>query len=181
MKVINTKLSGCLILEPEVHEDSRGFFMESFNSTTFLKATGIEVNFVQDNHSQSTKGVLRGLHYQKLNPQGKLVRVSRGSVFDVAVDIRSNSQTYGSWVGIELSEFNKLQLWIPEGFAHGFISLTDDSEILYMVSSAYAGESEGTLPWNDPFHEIEWPIAPSILSDKDQKAKKWDDSYSIIL
>lgn len=171
MKVINTKLSGCLILEPEVHEDSRGFFMESFNSTAFLEATGIEVNFVQDNHSQSTKGVLRGLHYQKLNPQGKLVRVSRGSVFDVAVDIRSDSLTYGSWVGIELSEFNKLQLWIPEGFAHGFVVTSEIADFQYKCTNFYSPEDEGSIHWNDPDLGIAWPPNIDIsVSKKDSSA-----------
>lgn len=177
MKVTSTKLEGCLILEPEVYEDPRGFFMESFNAKTFRDVTGINVNFVQDNHSQSSKGVLRGLHYQKLNPQGKLVRVSRGSVFDVAVDIRTDSSTYGHWIGVELSESNNLQLWIPEGFAHGFLVTSEIADFQYKCTNYYLPEDEGSIHWKDPDLNIKWPSNLEIfVSKKDSKA----DSFKAI-
>ena len=171
MKVTSTKLDGCLILEPDVYDDPRGFFMESFNAKTFRDVTGINVNFVQDNHSQSSKGVLRGLHYQKLNPQGKLVRVSRGSVFDVAVDIRTDSSTYGHWIGVELSESNNLQLWIPEGFAHGFLVTSEIADFQYKCTNYYLPEDEGSIHWKDPDLNIKWPSNLEIfVSKKDSKA-----------
>ena len=177
MKVTSTKLDGCLILEPDVYEDPRGFFMESFNAKTFRDVTGINVNFVQDNHSQSSKGVLRGLHYQKLNPQAKLVRVSRGSVFDVAVDIRADSSTYGEWIGVELSESNNLQLWIPEGFAHGFLVTSEIADFQYKCSNYYLPEDEGSIHWKDPDLNIKWPSNLEIVvSKKDSKA----DSFKAI-
>jgi len=171
MKVTETKLSGCLILQPLVHEDSRGFFMESFNSNSFYELTGVRANFVQDNHSRSQKGVLRGLHYQKLSPQGKLVRVSQGSVFDVAVDIRPDSLTFGSWVGVELSEKNKLQLWIPEGFAHGFVVTSQTADFQYKCTNFYSPSDEGSIHWQDPDLNIAWPSNLDIsISEKDSKA-----------
>tara|TARA_B100001778_G_C18470739_1_gene575647 strand:+ start:332 stop:868 length:537 start_codon:yes stop_codon:yes gene_type:complete len=177
MKVTSTKLDGCLILEPDVYEDPRGFFMESFNAKTFRDVTGINVNFVQDNHSQSSKGVLRGLHYQKLNPQAKLVRVSRGSVFDVAVDIRTDSSTYGHWIGVELSESNNLQLWIPEGFAHGFLVTSETADFQYKCTNYYLPEDEGSIHWKDPDLNIKWPSNLEIfVSQKDSKA----DSFKAI-
>lgn len=177
MKVTSTKLDGCLILEPDVYDDPRGFFMESFNAKTFRDVTGINVNFVQDNHSQSSKGVLRGLHYQKLNPQGKLVRVSRGSVFDVAVDIRTDSSTYGHWIGVELSESNNLQLWIPEGFAHGFLVTSEIADFQYKCTNYYLPEDEGSIHWKDPDLNIKWPSNLEIfVSKKDSKA----DSFKAI-
>ncbi|MFL2724045.1 MAG: dTDP-4-dehydrorhamnose 3,5-epimerase [Gammaproteobacteria bacterium] len=177
MKVTSTKLDGCLILEPDVYDDPRGFFMESFNAKTFRDVTGINVNFVQDNHSQSSKGVLRGLHYQKLNPQAKLVRVSRGSVFDVAVDIRTDSSTYGHWIGVELSESNNLQLWIPEGFAHGFLVTSEIADFQYKCTNYYLPEDEGSIHWKDPDLNIKWPSNLEIfVSKKDSKA----DSFKAI-
>ena len=177
MKVTSTKLDGCLILEPDVYDDPRGFFMESFNAKTFRDVTGINVNFVQDNHSQSSKGVLRGLHYQKLNPQAKLVRVSRGSVFDVAVDIRADSSTYGDWIGVELSESNNLQLWIPEGFAHGFLVTSEIADFQYKCTNYYLPEDEGSIHWKDPDLNIKWPSNLEIfVSKKDSKA----DSFKAI-
>ena len=174
MKVTETSLSGCLILEPEVHQDTRGFFMESFNSKSFFELTGVHANFVQDNHSQSEKGVLRGLHYQKLSPQGKLVRVSRGSVFDVAVDIRFESPTFGSWVGMELSEQNKLQLWIPEGFAHGFVVTSEIADFQYKCTNYYFPEDEASIHYLDPDINILWPDLDKVLvSSKDSHAKSF--------
>ena len=157
MKVTQTKLDGVLILEPKVFGDERGFFMESFNQRVFDDAVGKHIEFVQDNHSRSTKGVLRGLHYQLQQAQGKLVRVTRGAVFDVAVDIRKSSPTFGQWVGVELSESNHRQLWIPAGFAHGFVVTSDSADFLYKASDYYAPAHERSILWNDPDIGIEWP------------------------
>ncbi len=157
MKVMKTQLEGVLILEPKVFGDERGFFMESFNQRVFDEAVGQHVEFVQDNHSRSTKGVLRGLHYQLQQPQGKLVRVTRGAVFDVAVDIRKSSPTFGQWVGVELTESNHRQLWIPAGFAHGFVVTSDSADFLYKASDYYAPAHERSILWNDPDIGIEWP------------------------
>jgi len=162
-----------VLLEPKVFGDDRGFFMESFNQEVFNQLTGLDVAFVQDNHSRSTQGVLRGLHYQ-LAPkaQGKLVRVVRGSVFDVAVDIRKSSPTFGKWVGVELSESNHRQLWVPPGFAHGFLVLSETAEFLYKTTDYYAPALERSILWNDPQLAIQWPdgIEPR-LSLKDEQAK----------
>ena len=157
MKVTKTQLEGVLILEPKVFGDERGFFMESFNQRVFDEAVGQHVEFVQDNHSRSTKGVLRGLHYQLQQPQGKLVRVTRGAVFDVAVDIRKSSPTFGHWVGVELTESNHRQLWIPAGFAHGFVVTSDSADFLYKASDYYAPAHERSILWNDTDIGIEWP------------------------
>ena len=159
MKVIATKIPGLLIIEPKVFGDERGFFFESFNEKAFNEATGISPHFVQDNHSKSVKGVLRGLHYQ-LPPkaQGKLVRVVQGEVFDVAVDIRKDSPTYGQWVGEALSADNKKQLWIPPGFAHGFLTLSDTAEFLYKTTDYWSPEHERAILWNDPTLNINWPL-----------------------
>lgn len=170
MKAIPTAIPEVLILEPKVFGDARGFFFESFNQKAFNEATGLDLNFVQDNHSRSAKGVLRGLHYQ-LPPhaQGKLVRVVRGAVFDVAVDIRQGSPTFGQWVGVELSEDNHRQLWIPPGFAHGFLTLSDSADFLYKTTNYYAPSHERCIAWNDPQIGIQWPdigMAP-LLSAKD--------------
>ena len=172
MNVIKTAIPDVLIFEPKVFGDERGFFFESFNHKLFEEAVGYPVTFVQDNHSKSSKAVLRGLHYQ-LPPhaQGKLVRCVAGEVFDVAVDIRKSSPTFGQWVGVHLSGENKRQLWIPEGFAHGFFTLTDTAEFLYKTTNYYAPQSEGSIRWNDPQLDIEWPIKEQInLSNKDQDA-----------
>lgn len=167
MRVTATSLPGVLVIEPTVHADARGFFMESWNARA-LEAAGLSARFVQDNHSKSDKGVLRGLHFQVRQPQGKLVRVIAGSAFDVAVDLRRTSATFGRWVGIELSGDNKRQLWVPEGFAHGFLTLEDGTEFLYKCTDYYAPELERTLRWNDPAVAIDWPIeAVPQLSDKD--------------
>lgn len=172
MKIIDTKIPEVKIIEPKVFGDERGFFFESFNQKQFEAAIGYQVNFVQDNHSKSTKGVLRGLHYQ-LPPhaQGKLVRCVVGEVFDVAVDIRKNSPTLGQWIGVHLSAENKRQLWIPEGFAHGFVTLSETAEFLYKTTNFYAPQSEGSILWNDPQLGIEWPIESNLsLSKKDQES-----------
>jgi dTDP-4-dehydrorhamnose 3,5-epimerase len=161
-----------VLLAPKVFGDERGFFYESFNQQSFEAAIGRSVNFVQDNHSRSVKGVLRGLHYQVQQPQGKLVRVVAGEVFDVAVDIRKNSVTFGQWVGAYLSAENKHQLWVPEGFAHGFVVLSDSTEFLYKTTDYYAPEHERCIIWNDPQIAIQWPFdEPPALSAKDRLAK----------
>ena len=175
MNVIQTAIPDLLILEPKVFGDARGFFMESFNAKAFQAATGLDVNFVQDNHSRSAKGVLRGLHYQIEQAQGKLVRVVRGSVFDVTVDLRKSSPTFGRWVGLELSEENNRQLWIPPGFAHGFLVTSDSADFLYKTTDYYAPQFERSLAWNDPTVGVEWPLhlldgAP-LLSAKDVAGK----------
>jgi dTDP-4-dehydrorhamnose 3,5-epimerase len=169
MKAIPTAIPDLLIIEPKVFGDSRGFFFESFNQKAFAQATGLNVNFVQDNHSRSTKGVLRGLHYQIQQPQGKLVRVVRGAVFDVAVDLRKSSPTFGQWVGVELSEDNHRQLWVPPGFGHGFVVTSDSADFLYKTTDYYAPQHERCIAWNDPAIGIAWPLdgAPQ-LSAKDQ-------------
>lgn len=168
MKVTATSIPEVLIIEPKVFGDERGFFYESFNQRAFNEATGVEANFVQDNHSRSTKGVLRGLHYQVENPQGKLVRVARGSVFDVAVDIRKSSPSFGKWVGVELSEQNHRQLWVPPGFAHGFLVTSDSADFLYKTTDYYAPQFERCIAWDDAGIGVQWPadVTPQ-LSAKD--------------
>lgn len=168
MQAIRTDISEVLILEPKVFGDERGYFYESYNEKRFKELVGYIPHFVQDNHSRSTKGVLRGLHYQIQQPQAKLVRVVSGEVFDVAVDIRSSSSTFGKWVGVNLSAENKRQLWIPEGFAHGFLVLSDYAEFLYKTTDFYAPEYERTILWDDSVVDIKWPIKRQpILSSKD--------------
>ena len=172
MNVIQTALPEVLLIEPKVFGDARGFFYESFNQKAFNEATGLDLPFVQDNHSRSAKGVLRGLHYQ-LPPhaQGKLVRVVRGAVFDVAVDVRKSSPTFGQWVGMELSEENHRQFWMPPGFAHGFVVLSESADFLYKTTDYYAPSHERCIAWNDPTLNIQWPdigMAP-LLSAKDQQ------------
>lgn len=168
MKATPTAMAEVLIIEPKVFGDARGFFYESFNQKAFNEATGLDLNFVQDNHSRSAKGVLRGLHYQIEQPQGKLVRVVRGAVFDVAVDIRKSSPTFGKWVGVELSEDNHRQLWVPPGFAHGFVVLSEVADFLYKTTDYYAPEYERCIAWNDPAVGIDWPVsAEPSLSAKD--------------
>ncbi|WP_354674720.1 dTDP-4-dehydrorhamnose 3,5-epimerase [Cupriavidus alkaliphilus] len=171
MNIVKTALPEVLILEPKVFGDDRGFFFESFNARQFEDATGLKRDFVQDNHSRSAKNVLRGLHYQIQQPQGKLVRVVAGTVFDVAVDIRRSSPNFGKWVGVELSAENKRQLWVPEGFAHGFVVLSESAEFLYKTTDYYAPQFERSLRWDDPALAIDWPIdgAP-VLSRKDEDA-----------
>lgn len=172
MQIIPTAIPDVLIIEPKVFGDARGFFFESFNERAFREATGLAVNFVQDNHSRSARGVLRGLHYQVRQPQGKLVRVVRGSVFDVAVDLRRSSATFGRWVGTELSEDNKRQMWVPPGFAHGFLVTSESADFLYKTTDYYAPEHERCLAWNDPAIGIGWPLeAEPRLSAKDQNGR----------
>lgn len=171
MQVVPTAIAGVLIIEPKVFGDERGFFYESFNERKFRELTGVALPFVQDNHSKSARNVLRGLHYQIRQPQGKLVRVVAGSVFDVAVDLRRSSPDFGKWVGVELSAENKRQLWIPPGFAHGFVVTSDHAEFLYKTTDYWAPEHERALRWDDPDVGIEWPFsgAPQ-LSAKDAQA-----------
>lgn len=157
MKVQTTSLPEVLLIEPQVFGDARGFFFESFNARAFAEATGLQVDFVQDNHSKSARGVLRGLHYQIQQPQGKLVRVVQGEVFDVAVDLRRSSPHFGQWMGVHLSEENKRQLWIPPGFGHGFLVLSESAEFLYKTTSYYAPVHERCIRWNDATMGIEWP------------------------
>ena len=169
MKIIPTSIPEVLIIEPNIASDSRGFFFESFNEKKFSQSTGLNVRFVQDNHSQSVKGVLRGLHYQIQQPQGKLVRVVRGAVFDVAVDIRKSSPTFGQWAGAELTEENCRQLWAPVGFAHGFLVLSDKADFLYKTTDYYAPKFERSILWNDPTIGIQWPLNEEPqLSTKDE-------------
>lgn len=171
MKVIPSSIPEVLIIEPKVWEDERGFFYESFNRQT-MEAAGIRRHWVQDNHSKSTKGVLRGLHYQLIQPQAKLVRVTCGAVYDVAVDIRKGSPTFGEWAAVELSAENKRMLFIPEGFAHGFYTLTDEAEFLYKCSDYYHRQGERGIIWNDPELDIPWPLegAEPLISEKDLNA-----------
>ena len=172
MRAIPTAIPDVLIIEPKVFGDARGFFFESYNERAFAQATGLKVNFVQDNHSRSAQDVLRGLHYQLRQPQGKLVRVVRGSVYDVAVDLRMSSPTFGRWVGVELSESNHRQLWVPPGFAHGFLVTSESADFLYKTTDYYAPEHERCVAWNDPAIGIQWPLEGTpVLSGKDQQGQ----------
>jgi len=172
MKATPLAIPSVILLEPKVFGDDRGFFFESFNQAKFEAAIGRHVTFVQDNHSRSVKNVLRGLHYQIQQPQGKLVRVVQGEVFDVAVDIRQSSPTFGQWVGEILSAENKRQMWVPEGFAHGFVVLSATAECLYKTTDCYAPEFERCIVWNDPTIGIQWPLdGEPVLSVKDQQGK----------
>lgn len=177
MKVIPTEIPDVLAIEPKVFGDARGFFFESFNQKVLDEALGRHIDFVQDNHSRSSKGVLRGLHYQIQQPQGKLVRVVRGAVFDVAVDIRKSSPTFGRWVGMELSEENQRMLWVPEGFAHGFVVLSESADFLYKTSDYYMPQHERCIAWDDPALAIVWPdgLKPT-LSAKDQAGRRLDQA-----
>ena len=170
MKVVETALPGVLIIEPRVFGDARGFFMETWNALAFAEA-GLDLAFVQDNHSRSQKGVLRGLHFQNPFPQGKLVRVARGAVFDVAVDLRWSSPYFGKWFGVELSAENQRMLWVPEGFAHGFLTLEDDTDFLYKCTAPYDPACEHTLAWDDPAVRIDWPVSgfDPVISEKDAR------------
>ena len=177
--VTPTAIPDVLIIEPKVFGDDRGWFFESFNEKDFSAAVGHSVTFVQDNHSSSKKGVLRGLHYQMEQTQGKLVRVCHGAVFDVAVDLRKSSSTFGKWVGVELSDENKKQLWVPSGFAHGFLVLSETAEFLYKTTDYYDPHSEVCLSWCDPTLGIEWPIPPgkqALLNAKDAAGLSWDQA-----
>lgn len=177
MNIIPTDIPDVLIIEPRVFGDARGFFMETWNAAGFA-AAGLNLAFVQDNHSRSQKGVLRGLHFQNPQPQGKLVRVTRGAVFDVAVDLRKTSPTFGRWTGVELSAENMRMFWVPEGFAHGFLTLEDDTDFLYKCTAPYAPQHEQTIAWDDPAVGIKWPdigIAP-LVSEKDARGLRLADA-----
>ena len=181
---MQTPLAGVLVLEPKVFGDERGFFFESFNARDFEQATSLKETFVQDNHSKSAKGVLRGLHYQTQHAQGKLVRVTQGAVFDVAVDIRQGSPTFGKWFGLELSAENKKQLWVPEGLAHGFLVISESAEFLYKTTDYYHPEFERSLLWSDPAIGVEWPLhlldgAP-LLAAKDAHALSWKEGFASV-
>ncbi|MHB8138211.1 MAG: dTDP-4-dehydrorhamnose 3,5-epimerase [Smithellaceae bacterium] len=177
MNMIKTDIPDVLIVEPQVFGDARGFFYESFNQKVWLEKTGLQTTFLQDNHSRSVKNVLRGLHYQIQQPQGKLVRVIQGAVFDVAVDIRRSSPSFGRWVGVELSAENKRMMWIPEGFAHGFLVLSDFAEFLYKTTDYWAPQYERTIIWNDPDLAIAWPLQNQpILSVKDAQGKLFKEA-----
>lgn len=177
MQAIQTSIPEIIIFEPKIFGDDRGFFYESFNQKVFEEATGLTANFVQDNHSKSAKNVLRGLHYQIEQPQGKLVRVTSGEVFDVAVDIRKSSPTFGQYVGVHLSAENKSMLWVPPGFAHGFVVLSETAEFLYKTTDFYAPQFERCISWSDPDIAIEWPIEGSpLLSAKDQQGANLNEA-----
>jgi dTDP-4-dehydrorhamnose 3,5-epimerase len=179
MEIIETKLKGLVVLKPKVFEDARGYFFESYNRNAFLQA-GLDLDFVQDNQSLSQKGVLRGLHFQNNpNAQGKLVRVIAGSVYDVAVDIRNDSPTYGQWFGLELTGKNKWMMYIPEGFAHGFATLEDDTVFSYKCTNFYNKASEDCILWNDPDIDIQWHIDNPLLSEKDLQGKRFKDFVSL--
>ena len=172
IKVTTCDIEGLYVIEPTVFKDERGYFMETYNQNDFKEA-GLNMTFVQDNQSMSVKGVLRGLHFQKQYPQGKLVRAVRGTVFDVAVDLRSDSKTYGKWFGVTLSAENKKQFYIPEGFAHGFLVLSDEAEFAYKCTDFYHPGDEGGLLWSDPEIGVDWPIEPGMELIISDKAKKW--------
>ena len=179
IKVTTCDIEGLYVIEPTVFKDERGYFMETYNQNDFKEA-GLNMTFVQDNQSMSVKGVLRGLHFQKQYPQGKLVRAVRGTVFDVAVDLRSDSKTYGKWFGVTLSAENKKQFYIPEGFAHGFLVLSDEAEFAYKCTDFYHPGDEGGLLWSDPEIGVDWPIEPGmelIISDKDKKRSGLKDTF----
>ena len=169
MKIVKTPLDGCVVIEPAVHGDSRGYFYESFHAQKFAEA-GLDLRFVQTNVSRSARGVLRGLHYQWPNPQGKLVSVVEGEVYDVAVDIRVGSPTFGRWAAAILSAENKRHFWVPEGFAHGFVVLSDDATFVYQCTALYDREADSGIRWNDGEIAVDWPVAQPLLSDKDQRA-----------
>ncbi|MGB3916167.1 dTDP-4-dehydrorhamnose 3,5-epimerase [Thiothrix litoralis] len=178
MKIIPTHIPDVLILEPQVFGDARGFFMETWNAKTFADA-GLNLNFVQDNHSRSRQGTLRGMHYQIKHPQGKLVRVTSGKVFDVAVDLRQSSPTFGQWAGAELSDEDHRMLWVPPGFAHGFYVMSESADFLYKCTDLYAPEYDRSLHWNDPSIGIEWPLvngAAPTISAKDEAGKNWQEA-----
>jgi dTDP-4-dehydrorhamnose 3,5-epimerase len=178
MKVTETSLPGVLLIEPKVFGDARGFFLESWNARAFREATGVDAAFVQDNHSRSVRGVLRGLHYQLVRPQGKLVRVVSGEVFDVAVDLRRSSPTFGRWTGVRLDAATHRQLWIPPGFGHGFLVLSETADFLYKTTEYWSPEHDRSLAWNDPTVGIEWPLAGTapMLAAKDASAPRLADA-----
>jgi dTDP-4-dehydrorhamnose 3,5-epimerase len=177
MKAISTEIPDVLVMQPRMFQDERGFFLESWSARRFHDEFQLNVEFVQDNESRSTRGVLRGLHYQIKQPQGKLIRVSRGRVFDVAIDLRKSSRTFGRWIGMELSEENHLQLWMPPGFAHGFFVLSEIADVLYKTTDYYAPEHERCIIWNDPKLAIDWPLnGEPILSARDRLGVSFDQA-----
>lgn len=178
MKVFSTDIEGAKIIEPKVFGDHRGFFLETFRADRYRELAGINFEFVQDNHSRSSKGVLRGLHFQKSKPQGKLVRVVRGEVFDVTVDIRKDSPTFGKWAGVILSEENQRQFWVPPGLAHAFVTLSDTADFEYKCTDYYDPTDEGCLLWNDPDLGIDWPIDKPLLSTKDAAASSFQELFA---
>jgi len=180
MKITETSLPGVFLIEPKKFGDNRGFFLETFRSDLFEEA-GISAQFVQDNHSRSSKGVLRGLHYQLVQPQGKFVRVATGAVFDVAVDVRRGSPNFGQWFGAELSEDNMNMMYVPPGFAHGFVVLSDTADFIYKCTDYYHPESEQGIAWDDPDIGVEWPISDVMLSEKDKLNPKLKDQHSDLL
>ena len=175
MKVIESKLDGCVIIEPEVLGDDRGFFVETYQAKKYADLAGITLPFVQDNHSHSSTGVLRGMHFQRSRPQGKLVRVARGSVYDVAIDIRKGSDTFGQWEGVTLSSENQKQFWVPPGFAHGFLVLEDSTDLVYKCTDYYDPEDQVAINWEDPAIGIKWPIMPTNVNERDEKAPYLED------
>jgi dTDP-4-dehydrorhamnose 3,5-epimerase len=175
LNVIQTSLPGVVIIEPRVFTDDRGFFLETYNAARFREA-GLPETFPQDNHSRSKAGVLRGLHYQEPDPQGKLVRCTRGAIYDVAVDIRVGSPTFAKWVGVELTAANQRLLWVPPGFAHGFCALEDDTDVLYKVTTLYDGKNDRSIVWNDPAIGIQWPVSEPLLAPKDANAPRLGDA-----
>ena len=175
MKIVDSKLSGVLLIEPDVYNDERGFFLETWHQGRYRDGHFPDVAFVQDNHSRSARGVLRGLHFQKDFPQGKLVQVCRGRVFDVAVDIRIGSPEFGRWVGHELSDDNHHQLWIPPGFAHGFCTLSDSADLMYKCTDIYRADDDFGITWDDPRIAVQWPISDPLLSDKDKELPTLSD------
>ncbi|NGX85669.1 dTDP-4-dehydrorhamnose 3,5-epimerase [Rahnella sp. Lac-M11] len=177
MKVTDTDVIGVKLVEPKVFGDERGFFLETFQQDRYREMLDIDLDFVQDNHSRSSRNVLRGLHFQTSKPQGKLVRVVRGEVFDVVVDIRPESATFGKWVGVHLSESNKNQLWVPPGLAHGFVVISDFADFEYKCTDYYDPKNEGCLIWNDPEVGIQWPVKTPLLSEKDAKGKLFGELF----
>ena len=177
MNIVKTSLNDCVIIEPKVFGDERGFFLETFHLHRYNELAGIDLPFIQDNHSRSSKKVLRGLHFQKKKPQGKLVRVVRGEVFDVAVDIRRESTTFGSWEGVILSEENKKQFWVPPGFAHGFLVLSDIADFEYKCTDYYNPNDEHSILWNDSSIDIDWPNSNVLLSNKDKNGIKLSEIF----
>ena len=175
MKITHSKLKDCVIIEPRVFGDDRGFFLETFQAVRYKQEVGIDLSFVQDNHSRSARGVLRGLHFQKTKPQGKLVRVVSGEVYDIALDMRKGSATFGEWEGVILSGDNKKQMWVPPGFAHGFVALSATADFEYKCTDYYDPSDEGCILWSDPDLDISWPIANPVLSTKDKNAKRLVD------
>ncbi len=178
MNIIQTKLPGCVVIEPKVFGDERGFFLETFHVSRYEQLLGISTPFVQDNYSRSSKHVLRGLHFQKMKQQGKLVRVVRGEVYDVAVDIRKESPTFGQWESIILSEENKKQMWIPPGFAHGFLVLSESADFEYKCTDYYDPSDEGSILWNDSDLNVSWPVVKPLISEKDSKAALFSELQS---